>query len=350
METQYKQETIPAHVAMVPTPGMGHLIPLVELAKRLVLHHNFRVTFIVPNDGSSMKTQKKLLESLPESLMISTVFLPPVSFDDLPGDVKIETRITLSLSRSLPSFRDSLKVLAGSTRLVALVVDLFGVAAFEVAREFNIPPYIFFPTTAMLLSFIFLSPEFDEKFTCEYKDLTEPLQIPGSVPVHGRDVADPFQDKKDEAYKWVLYLAKNYPSASGFMVNSFMDLESGAFKALMEGEVGFGVPVYPVGPLVQTGSRNIEQGDNEQKMNAVLLTDDLKVALRVQVDENGLVGRDDIAKYVRGLIEGEEGKLLKNNMKKLKDSAAIVLSQDGSSTKSLAEVAEIWKNQEKIGN
>ncbi|TXG50642.1 hypothetical protein EZV62_023166 [Acer yangbiense] len=488
METQYKQETVPAHVAMVPTPGMGHLIPLVELAKRLVLHHNFRVTFIVPNDGSSMKTQKKLLESLPESLMISTVFLPPVSFDDLPGDVKIETRITLSLSRSLPAFRDCLKVLAGSTRLVALVVDLFGVAAFEVAREFNVPPYIFFPTTAMLLSFIFLSPEFDEKFTCEYKDLAEPLQIPGSVPVHGRDVADPFQDKKDEAYKWVLYLAKNYPSASGFMVNSFMDLESGAFKALMEGEVGFGVPVYPVGPLVQTGSRNIEQVDNddqfeclkwldqqpsgsvlfvcfgsggtlsqeqfnelafglemsgqkflwvvksphekasnatyfgvqsindpfdflpkgfleriknkdlglivpswapqiqvlshgstggflthcgwnstlesivhgvpliawplyaEQKMNAVLLTDDLKVALRVQVDENGLVGRDDIAKYARGLIEGEEGKLLKNNMKKLKDSAAIVLSQDGSSTKSLAEVAEIWKNQEKIGN
>ncbi|KAK3228005.1 hypothetical protein Dsin_007867 [Dipteronia sinensis] len=333
METQHKQETVPAHVAMVPTPGMGHLIPLVELAKRLVLHHNFRVTFIVPNDGTSMKTQKKLLESLPESLMISTVFLPPVSFDDLPGDVKIETRITLSLTRSLSAFRDSLKVLARSTRLVALVVDLFGVAAFEVAREFNLPPYIFFPTTAMLLSFIFLSPEFDEKFTCEYKDMTEPLQIPGSVPVHGRDIADPLQDKKDEAYKWVLYLAKSYPSASGFMVNSFIDLESGAFKALMEGEVGFGVPVYPVGPLVQTGSRNIDQ-----------------VALRVQVDENGLVGRDDIAKYVRGLIEGGEGKLLKNNMRKLKDSAAIVLSQDGSSAKSLAKVAEIWKNQEKIGN
>ncbi|KAK4843917.1 hypothetical protein QYF36_014283 [Acer negundo] len=434
---QHKQETVPvqAHVAMVPSPGMGHLIPLVELANRLVLQHNIRVTFIVPDDGSSMKPQKKLLESLPE--MISTVFLPPVNFEDLPDNVKMETRIELSMTRSLPAFRDSLKVLVESElttgRLVALVVDLFGVATFDVAREFGVPPYIFFTSTAMELSFIFLMPELDEKFACEYKDLPEPVKLPGCVPVHGSDLMDPVQDKNDNVYKWVLYLAKHYPSVAGFLVNSFMELEPGAFKALMEGESGFGVPIYPVGPLVQTSSNIVDNVDdhfeclkwldqqpsgsvlfvsfgsggtlsqeqlyelafglemsgqkflwvakspherasnatyfgvqsiddpfdflpkgflgriksNEQKMNAVLLTDDLKVALRVKVDENGLVGRDDIAKYARGLIKGGEGKLLRNNMKKLKDAAAIVLSQDGSSTKSLAQVAEIWKNQEK---
>ncbi|KAK1565155.1 hypothetical protein Q3G72_020049 [Acer saccharum] len=438
---QHKQETVPvqAHVAMVPSPGMGHLIPLVELANRLVLQHNIRVTFIVPDDGSSMKPQKKLLESLPE--MISTVFLPPVNFEDLPDNVKMETRIELSMTQSLPAFRDSLKVLVQSElttgRLVALVVDLFGVATFDVAREFGVPPYIFFTSTAMELLFIFLMPELDEKFACEYKDLPEPVKLPGCVPIYGSDLMDPVQDKNDNVYKWVLYLAKHYPSVAGFLVNSFIELEPGAFKALMEGESGFGVPIYPVGPLVQTGSNIIDNVDdhfeclkwldqqpsgsvlfvsfgsggtlsqeqlnelafglemsgqkfmwvaksphervsnatyfgvqsiddpfdflpkgfferiksNEQKMNAVILTDDLNVALRVdQVDENGLVGRDDIAKYARGLIKGEEGKLLRNNMKKLKHAAAIVLSQDGSSTKSLAEVAGIWKNQEKVEN
>ncbi|KAK3228006.1 hypothetical protein Dsin_007868 [Dipteronia sinensis] len=128
---QHKQETVPvqAHVAMVPSPGMGHLIPLVELANRLVLHHYIRVTFIIPDDGSPMKPHKQLLESLQE--MISTVFLPPVNFEDLPDNVKMETRFELSMRRSLHAFRDSLKVLVESEsttgdQLVALVVDLFG--------------------------------------------------------------------------------------------------------------------------------------------------------------------------------------------------------------------------------
>ncbi|GLT67931.1 hypothetical protein SLA2020_402040 [Shorea laevis] len=83
----------------------------------------------------------------------------------------------------------------------------------------------------------------------------------------------------------------------------------------------------------------------EQRMNAVLLADDLKVALRVKAKENGVVGREDIAEYAKGLMEGEEGKLLRNRMQKLKDAAKNVLSPDGSSTKSLAQMVEMWKNQ-----
>ncbi|BFG21560.1 hydroquinone glucosyltransferase-like [Prunus yedoensis var. nudiflora] len=79
MELDTRQKLNPPHVAIVPTPGLGHLIPLVELAKRLVVQHNFTVTFIIPNDGSSMTPQKKVLQALnPQS--ISSTFLPPVDF------------------------------------------------------------------------------------------------------------------------------------------------------------------------------------------------------------------------------------------------------------------------------
>ena len=44
-------------------------------------------------------------------------------------------------------------------------------------------------------------------------------------------------------------------------------------------------------------------------------------------------------------MEGEEGKSVRNRMKDLKDLAAEVLSEDGSSTKALSEVARKWKNQ-----
>ncbi|KAF2297935.1 hypothetical protein GH714_005664 [Hevea brasiliensis] len=466
----------PSHIAMVPTPGMGHLIPMIELAKRLVHQHNFLVTFLVPNDGSPMKPQRQLLQALPNT--ISSIFLSPVSFDDLPQDVKMETRIVLSLSRSLSALRESFKALTEASPVVALVVDLFGTDAIEIAREFDVLLYIFFPTTALGLSLVFHLPKLDETYSGEYRDLPEPLKFPGCVPVHGRDLIEPVQNRKDDAYRWVLHICKQYPLAAGILVNSFIDLEAGAFKALMEDKTGT-PPIYPVGPLTRTDSTSEVAGEfeclrwldkqpngsvlfvsfgsggtlshdqlielalglemsgqrflwvvkspddtsanatyfgvekatdpfdflpkgfldrtkglgmvvpnwapqmqvlshwstgaflshcgwnsslesivngvpliawplyAEQKMNCVLLVEDLKVALRVKVNDNGLVGREDIANYARTILQEEEGKLLGKRMKELKNAAVKVLSQDGSSTKSLAYVANIWKNQRK---
>ncbi|CAN1793806.1 Hydroquinone glucosyltransferase [Linum perenne] len=59
----------------------------------------------------------------------------------------------------------------------------------------------------------------------------------------------------------------------------------------------------------------------EQKMNAVMLTDDIK-----------------------SLMEGEEGKKVRYRMKELKDAAGKVLSKDGSSSRALSEVVQKWKD------
>uniref|UniRef100_A0A5B7AHB8 Putative hydroquinone glucosyltransferase n=1 Tax=Davidia involucrata TaxID=16924 RepID=A0A5B7AHB8_DAVIN len=83
----------------------------------------------------------------------------------------------------------------------------------------------------------------------------------------------------------------------------------------------------------------------EQKMNAVILTEDLKVALRPKLNENGLVGRAEIAQIVTCLMEGDQGKQLWNRMRDLKDAATMVVSENGSSTKSLTELARKWKNK-----
>jgi len=65
------------------------------------------------------------------------------------------------------------------------------------------------------------------------------------------------------------------------------------------------------------------------------------------VNEKGLVEHKDIANYTRGIIEGEEGILIRNKMEELKDAAEKALSKDGSSSKSLAEVAQLWKRHQK---
>lgn len=467
------------HIAILPSPGMGHLIPLAELAKRLVHRHNFTVTFIVPCDGPPTEAQKSVLDALPTA--IDHVFLPPVNFDDLPPGSQIETLISLTVTRSLPSLRDAFRSLidrgASCKKLVGLVVDLFGTDAFDVAKEFNLSPYIFFPSTAMALSLFLYLPKLDETVSCEYRELKEPVTIPGCIPIHGKELLDPVQNRKDEAYKWLLHHTKRYRLAEGIMVNSFMELEPGAIKALQEKEPGKPL-VYPVGPLVKMdfkvvaddGSSNskcmrwldeqprgsvlfvsfgsggtlsydqinelalgLEMSEQrflwvvrspsdkaanatyfsvhsqddplaflpkgfldrtrgrglvvpnwapqaqilghestggflthcgwnsalesvvngvplvvwplyaEQKMNALMFTHDIKVALRPKAGENGMVEREEVAVVVKGLMEGEEGKRLRNRMKDLKDAATKSLSDQGASTKALSDVVTKWK-------
>lgn len=465
------------HIAILPSPGMGHLIPLVEFAKRLILHHQFSVSLILPTDGPISNAQKIFLNSLPSSMDYH--LLPPVNLNDLPQDVKIETRISLTVTRSLPSLREVFKSIIESKKTVALVVDLFGTDAFDVAIDFKVSPYIFYPSTAMALSLFLYLPKLDGTVSCEYRDLPDPVQIPGCIPIHGKDLLDPVQDRKNEAYRWLLHHSKRYRMAEGIVANSFKELERGAIRALQEAEPGK-PPVYPVGPLIQmdSGSKvdgsgcltwldeqpcgsvlyisfgsggtlsheqlielasglqmseqrflwvircpndnianatffNLQDSTNpldflpkgflektkglglvvpnwapqaqilshestggflthcgwnstlesivhgvpliawplyaEQKMNAVMLSGDIKVALRPKAnEESGVVGRLEIAKVVKGLMEGEEGKGVRSRMRDLKDAAAKVLSEDGSSTNTLAELAT--KLKKKVSN
>ncbi|KAM3685435.1 hypothetical protein ACJW31_11G117000 [Castanea mollissima] len=428
------------HIAIFPSPGMGHLIPLVELAKLLALHHNFHITCIISVLGSPSKAMKEVLQALPTS--IDHVFLPSVSSEDLEGLLP-EVQTILTMTRSLPSLRDVLK----STRFAAFIVDTFGMDALDVAKEFNISPYIFFLSNAFALSLVLNLPKLDETISGEYRDQPEPLKLPGCIPIHGRDLAEPVQDRTSDWYKMFLRTTKRMRLAEGIMFNTFMEMEENAIKALLDEESKC-LPLYPIGPIIQTGSSNQVKGsdclrwlDNqphgsvlfvcfgsggtlsyeqtnelafglelseqkflwvvrtpnnesadaaylsdqtlennplaslpkgfvertkgqglvvpswapqvqvlshsstEQRMNAVLLAEDLKVALRPKANEKGLVDQEEIAKVVKGLMVGEEGKKVHSRMKDLKDAAEKALSAEGSSTKALTDLASHWTNQ-----
>ncbi|KAF6140924.1 hypothetical protein GIB67_042337 [Kingdonia uniflora] len=456
------------HVILLPSTGIGHLIPLTELAKRLVLHQNFSITIAIPTDGPPSKATKSFLDALPKS--IDYIFLDPVNIDDLPEDIKVEARVSVTMGRSLSSLRNLFENIKDLDRVVALVVDIFGVDAIEVAKEFKVPLYVLFPSNATVLSLAFALPKLDEMYSCEFKDIPEPIQLPGCIPFHGKDVMEPIQDKKDDAYKWILHQSRQIMLAEGILVNTFMAAEPGPLSALKKREPGR-PPVYPIGPLIQNRStpdevdgtgclewldsqpgRSVlfvafgsggtltndqitelafglelskqrflwvikspnEKAANatyhtvqsfedplgflpngfldrtkdlglvipswapqiqvlahgstggflthcgwnstleaivhgvplvawplyaEQKMNALMLVDDLKIALRPKVDENGLVGREEVVRTIKGLMDGEEGDQVRKQAGYLKDAAAIMLSEDKSSTRSLSEVS-----------
>ncbi|XP_058221680.1 hydroquinone glucosyltransferase-like [Rhododendron vialii] len=457
------------HVALLPSPGMGHLIPLVEFAKQLFHHHHISSTLIIPTSGPPPQTQISVLKSLPEN--INHIFLPHVHLpENLPT---VLSQIVATMSLSIPSLRDTLKLLSSTNRLVALVVDLFGLDAFDVAKEIGVAPYLFSISTAMSFLFWFHMPKLDKMFTCEYRDLPVPVKLPGCVPVHGRDLYEAVQDRSHVEYRKLLENVSRVSSFEGIIINSFLDLEEGAIKALQV-EEPCKPPVYPIGPLIQTGSSDgsdepeclkwlddqpsqsvlfvsfgsagtlsldqinelalglemsgqkflwvarspsdksdaaffdaqsqtdplgflpkgflertkgqglvvsswapqievLRHGSTggfltqcgwnstlegifygvpliawplfaDQKMIAVMLNEGLNVALRPKANEVGIMEREEIARVVKELMKGEEGEKVRGKMKFLQDAAGKALNKDGSSAKSLSELAFRWKN------
>ncbi|KAK7339517.1 hypothetical protein VNO77_20189 [Canavalia gladiata] len=82
----------------------------------------------------------------------------------------------------------------------------------------------------------------------------------------------------------------------------------------------------------------------EQRMNAVLLTEGLHVALRPKFNEKGVVEREEIAQVIKGLMLGEKGNEIRQRIEMLKDAGVDALKEDGSSTRALSQVAIRMEN------
>ncbi|MQL70221.1 hypothetical protein Taro_002501 [Colocasia esculenta] len=86
----------------------------------------------------------------------------------------------------------------------------------------------------------------------------------------------------------------------------------------------------------------------EQRMNAAKLEEELGVAVRVRRADGaagrpGMVGREEVERVARLLMEGDEGRAMKARAAELRDGFAMALSEGGSSRRGLADVVGEWK-------
>ncbi|XP_061344656.1 hydroquinone glucosyltransferase-like [Gastrolobium bilobum] len=248
------------HIAVISIPSFSHQASIVAFCKRLVhLHPNFHVTCIFPTIGTPNPSSFAFLDSLPSN--IDYIFLPPVNKEDLPQDVSQAVQCNLAVSQSMPYFRDTLGSLCSTTPMVALVADPFANEALKIAKEFNLLSYVYLPLSAMALALLLHLPTLHEEVSCEYKDHTRPIQIPGCVPIHGRDLPEHFEDRSNVAYDLILQYSKRISTADGFLVNSFLEMEEGTLKAFQEcNRANKNAPVYLVGPIIQIGPINESNG------------------------------------------------------------------------------------------
>ncbi|KAJ0962988.1 hypothetical protein J5N97_028110 [Dioscorea zingiberensis] len=244
-----------AHVAILSGPGIGHLFPSSELARRLVRHHNVSVTLITQSLGSPSNTERSLIDSLREDM--SVVSIPPPPPDAIPNNKNLISLLFFLSRYSVPHLRTILNSLTTTTTtppLKALVVDMFfDEATLDMAHELGVGHYMFFTSPFILLSFALHLPALDKTYDGEYTDMPEPLKLPGySQRFRGKDLPQPVLDRKNQVYTDYLNLAKLYYKTKGILVNSSEVLEPELLKALNEDTRI--PPVYPVGPLIRSYS------------------------------------------------------------------------------------------------
>ena len=76
----------------------------------------------------------------------------------------------------------------------------------------------------------------------------------------------------------------------------------------------------------------------DQTTDAKFVQDVWKVGIRVKVDANGIVGREEIEFCIREVIEGERGREMKENAIKWKGLALEAISEGGTSDKNIDEI------------
>ncbi|KAF7018620.1 hypothetical protein CFC21_031891 [Triticum aestivum] len=240
------------HVVLLASPGAGHLIPLAELARRLVDDHGFAATLVTFTDLSTAEA----LSGVPAC--VATAALPAVPLDDLPAGTSMETVLFELVHRSLPNLRAILRSVGAP--LAALVPDFFCSAALPLAAELGVPGYVFVPSNLTTIALMRATVELHDGVPPgEYRDLPELLCLPGGVSLRRTDLPRSFQSSNEPVYAHLLEEGRRYRGADGILVNTFYELEPATVEEFKQA-AGRGAfpPVFPVGPFVRPSTSSDE--------------------------------------------------------------------------------------------
>ncbi|KAL5705157.1 coniferyl-alcohol glucosyltransferase [Ranunculus cassubicifolius] len=359
-------------ILILTSPGMGHLIPLLELAKRLVSLETLHVTLLIVSTSSSAPQSQlvKLSSQFHQDLQI--VDLTPAEISDIVStNLSVTLRLHLSMIATLPTLKSHIASM--ELPLAALIVDIFGLHAFKMADEFKIPKHEHLKmcermSTAdgiLLNTWDDLEPQTINALRDNdiLRQITDSSIYPVGPVIRsiganqiGNECLDWLRGQPNES---VLYVSSQNESD-----DSLSYLPQG-FSARIKGRgllVDCWAPQDYIlanpsigGFLSHCGwNSSLESITNgvpmiawplyaEQRLNAAALVEDFGIAVRSDLlPSTEVIGREEIAQMVRYLMESNEGKMMRDKARKMKKGALKAIGEGGSSYKSLLEVAEKW--------
>ncbi|THG02330.1 anthocyanidin 3-O-glucosyltransferase 2-like [Camellia sinensis] len=261
-----------AELVLVPTPAMGHLVSIVELAKHLLdRHEHFSITVLLIKPFF-FPSYNLYVESLAASEnRLRYIHLPP---PPPPSEPVVPKSPEKFFSDFLESHKSQVReaivnhVLSSSpatARLAGVVVDFLCTAMIDVANEFAAPTYLFFPSSAAFLGLMLHLPIRHALIGTEFSasDPNSVTHFPSYANPVPTSVLPAFLFNKHGGYNCLLNHARRFREAKGIIVNTFEELESYAVKSLLASPES--PPVYAVGPLLDLAG-NARSGSDRDKI------------------------------------------------------------------------------------
>jgi UDP-glucoronosyl and UDP-glucosyl transferase len=245
-------------VVLYPSMGVGHLLPMVELAKQF-LHHGISVTMPVITVGPPTDLVLEICKSNPN---ISFHILPQAP-PTIPHPVPLVNMFTMQKLNN-DSLRSILIKESEISPISGIVLDMFCIDALDVASELGLPSYFFFTCCAATLAVFLQFPTyFATRSIGALKDIgNTPLLFPGAPPLPASHLPNEVIDPETEGYKLVINSFIRLTEGNGILVNSFESLEPRAVMALKDGLClpNRSMPsVYCIGPLITDQTKKEEK-------------------------------------------------------------------------------------------
>ncbi|KAI4386739.1 hypothetical protein MLD38_004646 [Melastoma candidum] len=259
-----------SHVLLLSSPGMGHLIPILELGHRLITLHSLRVTvLVVASDPSTVQSH---LHDQPANVrnLLEVIFLPPVDISPHAGpSTAVFSAVILMMLHSMPLVRSFINEMR-SPRPSALIVDLFGTGAFNVAEEFGMLKYVFDTSNVWFLALMVYHQHRPVSVENRHVVDHEPLDIPGCPSVVYDDTMEVYMRPENRVlHEDYAETGRDLAKADRILINSWEELEPETLKALRDPKLlgRFSSPsIYPIGPIVRSvkpiGGSSLDRGEN----------------------------------------------------------------------------------------
>ncbi|VYS53917.1 unnamed protein product [Arabidopsis thaliana] len=242
-----------AELIFIPTPTVGHLVPFLEFARRLIEQDDrIRITFLL------MKQQgQSHLDSYVKTISSS---LPFVRFIDVPeleekptlGTQSVEAYVYDFIERNVPLVQNIIMGILSSpafdgVTVKGFVADFFCLPMIDVAKDASLPFYVFLTSNSGFLAMMQYLAYGHKKDTSVFaRNSEEMLLIPGFVnPVPAKVL--PSALFIEDGYDADVKLAILFTKANGILVNTSFDIEPTSLNHFL-GEENY-PSVYAVGPI-----------------------------------------------------------------------------------------------------
>ncbi|CAD6336891.1 unnamed protein product [Miscanthus lutarioriparius] len=236
------------HVVLLPSAGMGHLVPFGRLAVALSEGHgcDVSVAAVLPTVSSAESMHLDTLFAAAPAVRRLDFRLAPFDESEFPGADPFFLRFEAT-RRSAPL----LGPLLDAAQASALVTDIvLASVVLPVAKARGVPCYVLFTSSAAMLSLCAYFPAHLDANAAAGCVGVGDVDIPGLYRIPKSSVPQALHDPKHLFTQQFVANGRSLVASDGILVNTFDAFEPDAITALRQGSVVSDFPpVFAVGPL-----------------------------------------------------------------------------------------------------